>query len=371
MIKIRKLEDHEKNKAYDVVNRAYENKRSISQWEWEFVENPLGRSLFVIAERGDRIIGTQAIILTPLNIKGLKILSAKSEETLVDKDYRGMAIFKEMYNLVFNEALQSGIEILWGFTSAIKAFQRIGFDIQSPLKSFWLVFSISKAFRYICIKQDLIKRNRYGQIIRILIGLIIIRFKFIIANMKKSRQKTNKMMRIKYELRELTDFNHETDLLFMNFIKDYPDIITIWRTKEYMNWRTTRNPHGHHRIIGILYKKEMVGYFVIAENTEANVLCIIDIIMLKKHASDGLSFLLDEIIALGKKEAIGYMTFDLVPSKNAYCELLKNNIEKNGFFQMPFSYPTIMKVISQDIDKDFVYDMNNWYINSIFTEGIL
>jgi uncharacterized protein (UPF0276 family) len=49
--------------------------------------------------------------------------------------------------------------------------------------------------------------------------------------------------------------------------------------------------------------------------------------------------------------------------------ILKEEINKKGFFQMPYSFPTVLKILSEEKDKDFLCDINNWYVNTLFTEG--
>lgn len=369
MIKIKKLEDNERKIAYRFFNKTYKNKRDILEWEWEFLNNPLGRSIFVTAKIDDDIIGTQALILANLNMKGHKVLSGKSEETLVDQQYRGMNIFKKMYELIFDEAHHAGIKILWGFSGAVKPFRNVGFDIKDPLRSFWLVLSIFTSFKHICIKQGLLKRKRYSQIIKLFLGLVIIRLDYLIKDAMLKLIFRNNGTLNKYETRDLSVFSHDTDICFLTFIEDYPDIITLWRTKDYMNWRTIRNPHGVHTIIGLYFKNKLVGYIVFVMDLINKVLNIVDVIVQKDHAAYGLTALFDKIVNLAQREQCGFISFELIPSKNSFCMILKEEINKKGFFQMPYSFPTVLKILSEEKDKDFLCDINNWYVNTLFTEG--
>jgi hypothetical protein len=369
MIKIKRLDDYERKIVHSFFNKIYKNKRDLLEWEWEFLNNPLGRSIFVTAVEADAIIGTQAIILANLTLKGQKVLSGKSEETLVDHQFRGMGIFKKMYELIFDEAHHAGVKILWGFTGAVKPFRNVGFDIKDPLRSFWLVLSIGTSFKHICIKQDFLKRKRYSQIIKLFLGLVIIRLHYLIKNsMQKIILRNNRHLN-KYKTRNLNQFDHDTDKCFLTFIKDYPDIITLWRTHDYMNWRTIRNPHGEHTIIGLYFENKLVGNMVFGMDLINKVLNIVDVIVLKDHAVYGLTVLFDRIVNLAQREQCGFISFELIPSKNTFCIILKEEINKKGFYQMPYSYPTVLKIVSEEQDKDFLCDINNWYVNSLFTEG--
>lgn len=72
---------------------------SINQdvWEWEYFKRPGYQTFYVVAVNNGRIIGSQALI--PVKMMGNKrvILSAKSESTLVCKQFRGQGIFEKMY----------------------------------------------------------------------------------------------------------------------------------------------------------------------------------------------------------------------------------------------------------------------------------
>ncbi len=80
-----------------------------------------------------RLVGTQALIPMIALMNGEKILSAKSEYTLLDPICRGLGVFSNMYSVVFDWAKDNGISCIWGFTSAVKPFQKAGFQIGSEL----------------------------------------------------------------------------------------------------------------------------------------------------------------------------------------------------------------------------------------------
>jgi hypothetical protein len=60
---------------------------------------------------------------------GEKILSAKSEDTLVSPSHRGKQIFEKMYAYLFEECKKQNIRLIWGFTYADKPFKKLGFEV--------------------------------------------------------------------------------------------------------------------------------------------------------------------------------------------------------------------------------------------------
>lgn len=133
-IEIRLLKDSEIDFVNDLYNTVYKKSRSKAEFEWEFLNGPSGKAIYIVAvdteKTGNPIIGTQAAI--PLKLKnhlGEEVLTAKSEDTLLDPNYRGKKIFDQMYQLLFSACRNAGIEVIWGFTYAKKPFEKLGFEI--------------------------------------------------------------------------------------------------------------------------------------------------------------------------------------------------------------------------------------------------
>lgn len=113
-----------------LYNRVYKRNRTKEEFNWEFNSAPAGKAIYVIALDNEKVVGTQcAIPYFLITGKGEQILSAKSEDTLVDPAYRGKNIFEKMYALLFEESKKANIRLIWGFTYAIKPFKKLGFSI--------------------------------------------------------------------------------------------------------------------------------------------------------------------------------------------------------------------------------------------------
>src|SRR5687768_285977 len=106
-ITVRRLLENEINLANDFFNAVYKTDRSLAGFRWEFLEGPHGPALYVIAvddaiSTHTKVVGIQcAIPLKMHDVEGRTFLSAKSEDTLVDPQYRGQKIFERMYAFLF------------------------------------------------------------------------------------------------------------------------------------------------------------------------------------------------------------------------------------------------------------------------------
>jgi hypothetical protein len=153
-VEIRLLRDSELVLANNFYNEIYKTDRPFDNFLWEFVNGPAGRAIYVgaidAAESATKVVGIQcAIPLRLMTTDGQMILTAKSEDTLVHPNYRGQKLFERMYDLLFRECQNAGIKYIWGFTPAVKAFERIGFQIPFRTTQALLVLKPIAAFAHL------------------------------------------------------------------------------------------------------------------------------------------------------------------------------------------------------------------------------
>jgi hypothetical protein len=153
-VEIRLLKQSEIALANDFFNTVYGTHRTLKNFEWEFISGPRGRAIYVVAVDTDspttKIVGIQcAIPLELVSNTGEIILTAKSEDTLVHPGYRGQKLFERMYDLLFTECKRAGIKYIWGFTPALKAFERIGFTAPFTTSQAVLVLNPLKAYQHL------------------------------------------------------------------------------------------------------------------------------------------------------------------------------------------------------------------------------
>src|SRR6185295_7655042 len=100
-IRIRLMVDSDTKSVNEVYNKAYGNIRPDSFFNWEFIDSPWGKAIYVIAEdldkQGNKIIGTQSAIPIVMTDGEKELLTGKSEDTFVHPDYRGQKLFDKMY----------------------------------------------------------------------------------------------------------------------------------------------------------------------------------------------------------------------------------------------------------------------------------
>ena len=226
-------------------NRIYKENRNEEKFKWEFFSAPAGKAIYIIAKDADtqKIIGSQcAIPIELITDKGEIILTGKSEDTLVDPDYRGLQVFEKMYALLFEKCRENGIKYLWGFTSAKKPFLKLGFSIPYDHSQSLMVIGILSAYRYL---SALNSKNTFTSLSKIM-GLCILAkfasYKRLIVGWKSPDKK-------------FTSSLNDKSLLFdeHNLVptKRYNGF-WIKQDSTFLLWRIAKNPY-HDKICNVYF----------------------------------------------------------------------------------------------------------------------
>lgn len=236
-IEIRLLQEDEIELANNFFNAIYKVNRSIDNFRWEFLEGPCGKAIYVIAiddsvTQYKKIIGIQcAIPMELINANGDVLLSAKSEDTLVDPAYRGQKVFERMYDLLFEECKKAGVKYIWGFTPAKKAFERIGFEIPFQANQALMVFRSTKAYSYLSILNP---QNRFIDKMKIAGLVFLSRIDSLRRYAIAPQQLIVKQLPIQSKSEVVKKLVASSPLYFLNM------------TEKYMTWRMSKNPFNNH-----------------------------------------------------------------------------------------------------------------------------
>lgn len=249
-IEIRLLREGDIDLINDLYKRSYGITRSKEKFVWEFVECPIRPSIYVVAvdSANHKIVGTQCAI--PLHVKmpnGELILTAKSEDTLVDINYRGLNIFERMYKLLFDECRLAGIEYIWGFTYAIKPFQKIHFDI--PFHSNFGLISFDPLTSYKILNALKPKRSMLEKLkIVSLVSFSFLHQKIKCIGINNLSKKTISTKPVK----ETNALLHSSNFSYLN------------QDEQFINWRIAKNPYNSHLHYSLLSADDSV---------EGNIIC--------------------------------------------------------------------------------------------------
>ena len=247
-IEISLLQDLDIDEVIRFYNSIYKSTRTREKFDWEFKDAAAGKAIYVIAKDTNtkKIVGTQcAIPIELITTGGKTILTAKSEDTLVDPAYRGLNIFENMYKLLFEECKKSRITYLWGFTSAKKPFLKLGFSIPYDHSQSLKVFDILPSYKYL---SGLNATNTTGAKIKIMLlcgiarGVTLKNYFFSGDDLIQDFETT-----VKSKVQTIDNSELQKSLVNNHF--------AIKQNADYLNWRVKNNPY-HEKIVSVTFSSK-------------------------------------------------------------------------------------------------------------------
>jgi len=337
-------------------NRLHNSNRTIEQFRWEFHDGPVMNGIYIIAKDTEKniVIGSQAVI--PINLitaDGTIILSGKSEDTLVDPNYRGKRIFNNMYEKLFEECTKTGINYIWGFTTAKKPFLKMDFEIPWSHSQTLIVNNPIESYKYLA---SLNKNNTLIDKTKILGLSMVSKLKgFSLKAISKNSG---------YEIKEEKALN-VLDLTKEVIQKNGDDSFGIYQDEAYQKWRFYNNPNLETiDSFTITHNGRLVGTFISNTNKE-------------KIAYIAQCLLSPSLSPEAKKEFISYCTLQLY---NNGVHLIRNwnfihtpinnqeikDFEASGYIHLERGVPFVWKT---QIDKGL--SVSNFVISRIASEGTI
>lgn len=242
-IEIALLNDSEIDEVILFYNLLYKGKRDKEKFVWEFYNAPAGKAIYVVAKDTDtqKIVGTQcAIPIELITANDASILTAKSEDTLVHPDYRGLNIFEKMYQLLFEKCRENGIKYIWGFTSAKKPFLKLGFSIPFDHSQSLLVTDVFSSYNYL---SKLNSKNNFLSLFKILSLCVVSK----LTSLKRILI-SEKTVDATFSYSEYKKTQVENNELINAACKGF----WIKQDLSFLEWRIVNNPY-HEKIYNIYF----------------------------------------------------------------------------------------------------------------------
>jgi len=355
MVNYRLAQEEDYERINNFHNRLYNSNRTIEQFYWEFNDCPYGKSIYVIAEDGDKVIGTNCVIPIHLKTADNKIIrSGKSEDTLVDPEYRGQKIFYGVYQYLFEECRENGIQVIWGFTSAKKPFKKLDFSIPYDHQQSLAVNKVWKSYEFL---SSINNKNKFLDKLKIF-GLCVY------SKIKVLRSSTRKIegyrIAIDKRITEGVDKIIDSNLSTLN------SSFSIMQNSNFQEWRIYNNPN--------YYKVHTFGFYDISDTLKA-------LIVLNSHPNKVAYFIqssfFNNIAQKEKIKIIQFVTqkmFDLGIHlvRNWIFETNKINRAELDLFQgaQHIVFNRGIGFVWKELDN-ISYTPENFYLSRISTQGII
>jgi GNAT superfamily N-acetyltransferase len=361
-IEVRLIKPDEYEFANDLYNRIYgDGKRPYSFFEWEFLNNPFGKAIYIVAvdkhRKDNPVIGTQSVL--PINFMrtdGIEVLTGKSEDTLLDPEYRGMGLFGKMYKVLFEECEKAGINYIWGFTYAKKPFVKIGFDI--PLDTIQGLYCIKpvKAYKYL---SKLNPENSIKE--KLQIALLVCASK-LSALLKGSAGTAGDYVISEETLADKTD-------LLKTLTEPNDQMYFIAQNEAYNNWRLTENPYPNSykelsvkglngKVLGnVIYNIRPEGFAYICQ-------ILIDKKLPVAQQNRLIKSCLEKIASNNSVGLIRFWGFEHNAVNKSEIDILK----RNGFVFIKKGTGFVWKIIDKHNSTEII-DFKKLHLSRIYTQG--
>jgi len=320
----------------------------IIKWQYSYNNNNSG--LFLGYDK-DIVFAAQGMIPITLSLKDKFLLSAKSESSLLDENYRGKGLFEEIYDKAISASEADEIKTFWGFTKVTVVWgKKLKFETYENIMTETHIqlglFNELKSIQF--NKSFNIYVSQLGKALAKKLNRII----------KKKSKSTDIVV-------DTADLNNEHDVsdiikIFEKWKNKYPDYISINLSQTYLEWRLMNNPVCAYSFFKIKCKNELVGFAIV--NVTTPRFQLVEYIMLNNEL-DGLIGLME---ILNKK---GGVTLNYFSNKlNSYNNLVSNSIRKLGGRT---NVNNVMHFVLRHLEKNELSEVNiqNYYINSLWTEG--
>ena len=276
-------------------------------WNWRFRDNPAGPGLIELGWDGDVLAGQYAVTPVASRIFGQDQITGLSGTTMTHPSYRGQGLFQVLARNTYNRMNQSGMNFVWGFPNAMIHRQRV---------------------------TDLLWRDIYE-----------------IPTLRLSIADRKYVSSLNAKIEELNKFDERFDLLW-DKMKDDSNIITI-RNYKHLQWRYTKNPSEHYRILAYIDNGNILGYAVFKKYVDE--FQIVDILTVR-DVEVGLQ-IISGITEIAKHEEVLAISLWL-----NVTHPLHHALERLGFRNgIPIAYLGGL-ILTSGIFEDKIYDYRNWYL---------
>ncbi len=340
-------------------NAIYGDRRTPEHWMWEYRGNYHDSSVFVLISDNDQIIATQGMI--PINIffREQRILSGKSESTLINPKYRGGTLFSDLYEFAVSRCKNRGMWCIWGYTRAIKAFERFQFRVFNIMYDSKLLLNLGAGLSKVWHSENsFVRKTRES----ILLALFWLRSN-IVGFSECFFRSSEKRFRIKEKLQSHADL----DELYRRLRTKYPDMIHIAQDVGYLRWRIFNHPFFKYQTF-FVYEKDLLRAYAYVNSCNKSISYLTDFTF---ENVDAGRFLLRNVLSqLRNKEKPVYVGF-FGNGENPLISNVFRLLKRFGFSRKkhsPMSF--VLRNLSLiGADEQCLYNVRNWYMCGLWTEG--
>jgi hypothetical protein len=235
--------------------------RPRKEFDWLFLKGFFKPAIYVVAadmETGE-VIGTTAGIYIPVKTaSGDRMMSLKSEDTLISLDHMiklgKRDLLKEMMNIIEEQARSENVSFIWGLTTAANSYKRIGYNVNCQVKS---SFFVAKPLRFYKYRIEQFPGKSINERIQLFGFSWYNYFRQLLLSMPSSQ----------FIVKQVS-LDEIDEKILLSFLPD--NMLTIHLTKEFLKWRISENPSSMtYAFLEIRNKESLImGYLIYSYNKD-------------------------------------------------------------------------------------------------------
>jgi len=362
-VKIREFRSSDINEILAFRKTHLGDNRTPEQWAWEFMSSYPDLSAVVLLEDEGSISGIAGRIPIYINIGGKRYLSSKGEGSLLHPKYRGGGWFQKLVEFATDLCKEKGSSCMWGYIPAglaVKVWRdKLGYTIyENTMYESVLILNLRST-----LSGFLKSQRRTGK--KIILSLLTL-FNYAYSFMYRLYpMPVRKYRYINFSIERKLKSTNDLDMLYARLRGKYPNLIHIDQDAKYLEWRIFNNPHIKYDTYFLYSDSLLRGYCYVGmrDNTRA---FLTDFTF--ETATAG-AFLLQNILKNLRHRKVGYVYF-LGNIRNSLMMTTFNLLRRFGFLKRrAYGYIFELKNLSYD-DENQLYDIKNWYVGGLWTEGV-
>ena len=349
---IRSYEKGDENRIFELMKavpeysgRTLDKEKWMRWWNWNYIDNPAGDSMILIADHEGKLVGARSTIRVKMKIAGETVTASENTDLMTHPDYRRQGIFSSLEKKSFDQLKDEGVYITYSFPGPM--------SYPGYIKSgkFFDIHAIRTVIKPVNLENTLKRRIKNKFLLKIctVAGSIFIN---IFYRAKKPPEVDG------LTITKISSFDDRINDFWKEISNDH-EIIVV-RDKEYLNWRYVDVPDVEYTIYLAEEGGEICGYIVLK--------CV-------KEEGSASGYVIDIIAPLDRPEvihsllskAIKYFKEERVDV--IFCEMIADKIfykifKKNGFVSSCFTIKNrfIVRINSPKISEAYIKDKKNWFI---------
>lgn len=113
--KTTELSLEEKQELVDLFNEVFDKKRTVVEFDRQFLNNPEGFSYHTYAQENGKMVASNTMVPSVYLVDGKPLRFVNSVDTMIAEHHRGLENFYDMIKASFGNSEKQGYDVVYGF----------------------------------------------------------------------------------------------------------------------------------------------------------------------------------------------------------------------------------------------------------------